>query len=81
MKSVEEMVALGGGTPFYLKEMVRSLESGATTHLPDHLAGIVAGSFAALPNELREGRLRSAGSDRRQPVRHGSVRGPLRNRG
>jgi DNA-binding SARP family transcriptional activator len=58
--ALREIVALSGGTPFYLEELARSLEGGTTGPMPDQLAAIVTASFSDLPSDLREALARVA---------------------
>jgi DNA-binding SARP family transcriptional activator len=58
--AIEEIVALAGGTPFYLEELTRSLDSGAVGVMPDRLAAIVTASFSDIPPELRDALARVA---------------------
>ena len=58
--TIEEIVALSGGTPFYIEELTRTLESEAAGAMPDQLAAIVASSFSDLSPELRDALARVA---------------------
>ena len=57
--SVERLIALAGGNPFYLEELVRALSAGQSDRLPETLLSMAHSRLAALP-ELDRRALRAA---------------------
>jgi hypothetical protein len=52
--SLEEILELSGGSPFYLEELTRSLRSGSLDSRNEHRASIVSASLAGLDADVRE---------------------------
>ena len=56
---IDKIVALSGGTPFYVEEIAKALEAGAMA-IPNHLASLVTASLSVIPSELRDALARVA---------------------
>ncbi len=50
---IDKIVALSGGSPFYVEELAKAVGSGTTT-LPSQFASIVASSLSGIPSALRD---------------------------
>lgn len=51
---VDQIIALSGGTPFYVRELTRSVGTGPGDDLPHHLAAVVASSLSDMTPQLRD---------------------------
>ena len=58
--TVERIMALSGGTPFYVEELAKASQSAELDALPDQLAAIVSASLAELSESLRDALARAA---------------------
>ena len=59
-ETLDRIMALSGGTPFYVEELARASQSGSLDSLPDQLAAIVSASLADLSEPLRDALARAA---------------------
>ena len=59
-EQVDQILALSGGTPFYVRELAASMRAGALDDLPDHLTAVVAASLTDMSPEVRRAMARAA---------------------